>query len=174
MGGAAERRNTMEKPAMTNGLAALILAAGLCTVATAEDKEEAVKLAQVPAAAQGSIKKLATEKEIKKVERSIEDGKVAYEVEVARGGRELEFKVSADGKLLSLEEVVALTEVPEAVRKAFSEQAGDGTLGKVERITEDGRATYETKVMRSGRTLEITVAPDGKLLGTEDVTGEKD
>ena len=90
------------------------------------------------------------------------------------GGQFVRVTVAADGKLLSVEDEVALADVPAAVRQTIQAQATGGKLGTLEMVTEDGKTTFEAKVEKDGKKLEITIAPDGKITGTEDVTKEKD
>jgi uncharacterized membrane protein YkoI len=139
-----------------------------------EEKEEAVSWSQVPAAAQQTIKQRAPETAIKKIQKDEEDGKVAYEFQIVQSGKKSEITVAADGKLLSVEEEVVLADVPSAVRHTMETQATGGKLGTLEKVTEDGKTVFEAKVEKGGKRLEITVAPDGKITGTEDVTKEKE
>lgn len=156
-------------------LAVGAVSAGVALLALgAQEKEEAVTWAQVPAAAQQTFKAHTPETAIQKVEKNTEDGKVSYEAQVIQNGKKSEISVTPDGKLLSVEEEVALTDVPAAVRQTLEAQATGGTMGAVEKVTGDGKTTFETKVEKGGKKLEITVGPDGKVAGTEDVTKEKD
>ena len=159
---------------MTN-LAVVTIGASLAWVAYGEEeKEETVTWSQVPAAAQQAIKQHAPETAIQKIEKDDEDGKTSYEFQIVEGGKKSEITVTPDGKLLSVEEVVALADAPAAVRQTLEAQATGGKMGTVEKVTEDGKMTFETKVEKDGKKLEITVAPDGKVAGTEDVTKEKE
>lgn len=160
---------------VTTHLAVVAISASLALLAFGkEEKEGTVTWSQVPAAAQQTIKQHAPETAIKKIEKDEEDGKVAYEFQIIQGGKKSEITVAADGKLLSVEEEVALADVPVAVRQTIEAQAAGGKAGTLEKVTEDGETTFEAKVQKGGKRLEITVTPDGKLTRTEDVTKEKD
>lgn len=155
------------------GVAALSISLALA-VFGAEEKEETVSWSQVPAAARQTIKAHAPETAIKKIEKDTEAGKVSYEFQIIQDGKKSEITVAADGKLLTVEDEVALADVPAAVRQTIQAQATGGKLGTLEKVTEDGETTFEAKVEKDGKKLEITMAPDGKITGTEDVTKEKD
>jgi uncharacterized membrane protein YkoI len=151
------------------------VSAGLALLAFAKgEKEETVSWSQVPAATQQTIKQRVPETAIQKIEKDDEDGKASYEFQILQAGKKSEVTVDADGKLMSLEEVVALADVPVTVRQTLELQAVGGKMGTLEKVTEDGKTTFEAKIEKDGKRSEITVTPDGKIAGTEDVTKEKD
>src|ERR1700722_8715117 len=83
------------------------ISAGLALLAFAkEEKEETISWPQVPAAAQQAIKQRVPETAIRKIEKDDEDGKASYEFQIVQAGKKSEVTVDADGKLMSLEEVV--------------------------------------------------------------------
>jgi uncharacterized membrane protein YkoI len=67
-----------------------------------DDDEEKVSLNDLPGVVKAAILEHAKGGEIKKIERENENGQTIYEAEVVTGGKELELKVAADGKLLSV------------------------------------------------------------------------
>lgn len=71
-----------------------------------KSKEEKVKLEDCPAAVQQAIKDAAAGGQIVEVEKEIKkDGSVVYEAEVKKAdGKVIEVKVSADGKVIKMEE----------------------------------------------------------------------
>ena len=66
----------------------------------AEENEEAVKMTDLPAAVQTTIKDKAGSNEIMKVEKKTEDGKTVYEAVVNKNGKEWSIEVNANGKFL--------------------------------------------------------------------------
>jgi len=66
----------------------------------AEEKEETVKMSDLPAAVQTTIKDKAGSNEIMKVEKKTEDGKTVYEAVVNKNGKEWSIEVNANGKFL--------------------------------------------------------------------------
>ena len=133
-------------------LAVVTIGAGLTWLAYGEgEKEKIVSWLQVPAAAQQTLKQHAPETAIQKIEKDDEDGKISYEFQIVQGGKKSEITVTPDGKLLSTEEIVALADVPAAVRQALETQATGGKMGIVEKVTEDGKTTFEVKVEKDGK-----------------------
>lgn len=66
------------------------------------------------------------------------------------------------------EEKIPWTDVPAAVQKTITENAGDGKVGKIEKETKDGQTVYEAKVKKSdGTEIEVKVGQDGELIEVE-------
>jgi uncharacterized membrane protein YkoI len=66
----------------------------------AEEKEETVKMSDLPAAVQTTIKDKAGSNEIVKIEKKTEEGKTVYEAVVNKKGKEWSIEVDANGKFL--------------------------------------------------------------------------
>jgi hypothetical protein len=66
----------------------------------AEEKEETVKMSDLPAAVQTTIKDKAGSNEIVKIEKKTEEGKTVYEAVVNKKGKQLAIEVDANGKFL--------------------------------------------------------------------------
>jgi len=66
------------------------------------------------------------------------------------------------------DEVVTMAQVPAAVKATVKPFAADSEIKKVEKGDDDGTQAYEFDIEHGGRKLEVTITPDGKLLGTEE------
>ena len=79
-----------------------VSAAGVSAVASSAgvNNDKRVKLSQAPEAVRQTILKHAKRGDIEKIERSREDGKVVYEVDVEGPNGDYEFVVGADGRFL--------------------------------------------------------------------------
>jgi hypothetical protein len=137
-----------------------------------EEKDEVVTLQQVPEKVQKAITKYATETEIKKIEKGDVDGKMAYEFEIEKGGKKSEVTLLPSGELLSTEEEIALSDIPEPARKTINGEAEGGKILSTEKVFEKGKTAYEAIIEKAGKKTEVTVAPEGKLVGTEEVKDE--
>ena len=65
-----------------------------------EENEHAVKMSDLPAAVQTTIKDKAGTNEIEKIEKKTEDGKTIYEAVVEKDGKHWSIEVDANGKFL--------------------------------------------------------------------------
>jgi hypothetical protein len=55
-------------------------------------------------------------------------------------------------------------DVPAPVQKTLTDAAGGAKIDSVDKETDKGQVVYETDVKIGGKTYEIRVAPDGKLI----------
>jgi uncharacterized membrane protein YkoI len=65
-----------------------------------EENEQTVKMSDLPAAVQTTIKDKAGSNEIEKIEKKTEDGKTVYEAVVKKNGKEWSIEVNENGKFL--------------------------------------------------------------------------
>ena len=127
-----------------------------------------VKLDQLPAAVKATIVKEAGTAKIEKVEKEAEPGKpVVYEAkwELAED-HDREVTVAEDGKLLSTEDTleIKLEATPAPVKATLLKEAAGAAISEVEQATEGQKVTYEAQFECDGKVIEVSVAPDGKLL----------
>jgi hypothetical protein len=74
-----------------------------------------------------------------------------------------------DGKVIALEEQIALEALPPIVKAGIEQQAGNGKIVKAESITKgDAIVGYEAHIKRDGKLTEIRVGPDGKSITKEE------
>lgn len=67
-----------------------------------------------------------------------------------------------------ISQTVALSETPAAVQKTIQAHSGDGTLGEIDKIQEDGLVTYDVELTaKDGSGRDFTVDENGTLLSVE-------
>jgi len=151
--------------------AALLIAAGIAGQAAAqekkEEKDQILKMSQVPQKVQQTINTYATANEIKKITLGDADGTPAYEFEIEKAGRKSEVSITRDGKMLSTEEDMPPSEFTEAARKTINSQATGGKILSTKKVLEDGKTSFAAVIEKGGKQREITVAADGKVVDTE-------
>src|SRR5438105_15904167 len=80
---------------------ASVLTLGAWTTVSAEkENEKIVKMSDLPAAVQTTIKDKAGSNEIVKIEKKTEEGKTVYEAVVNKNGKEWSIEVDTNGKFL--------------------------------------------------------------------------
>lgn len=62
------------------------------------------------------------------------------------------------------EEKVTLDQCPAPVQETIKKESAGGTIKEIEKETEGGVTIYEAEFVKDGKTIEIEVAADGKLL----------
>ena len=70
------------------------------TLSAEEENEQTVKMSDLPAAVQTTIKDKAGSNEIEKIEKKTEKGETVYEAVVNKNGKEWSIEVDANGKFL--------------------------------------------------------------------------
>ena len=101
--------------------AAIVLTLGFAaTTFAGDEKEVKITMDKVPAAVQKAVKAYATEAEIKGIEESDVYGTKVIEFDMEKNGKASEIAFRPNGKLISTEEEVALTDCPEEVQKTIA------------------------------------------------------
>ncbi len=155
----------------------LVLAGILAVTSTALAAQTSIKLTDLPKKVAQAAQARYPHGKITAAEREEEAGKVTFELKITDGKRKLELAVSAEGKPLSEEEEIALSELPAAVKQAIaaSPKHGASTLKAAERITDASDAKlvrYEVKVARGQTRYELLVEATGKIVKEEDISHE--
>ncbi len=132
----------------------------LCGTAFAADQK--IKLQDMPPAVQHAVKEHSKGATVRGYSKEVEDGTTSYEAELTVNGRARDISFGADGKVLAIEETVALESIPAPARAAIRKIAGAGKVNKVESVTEGGTTNYEAAITKGGKHSEVKVNAEGK------------
>jgi uncharacterized membrane protein YkoI len=135
----------------------VIVAASLCIAG-----ETKVKMESLPPAVQAAVKQQSVGAIIKGLSKETEKGKTTYEAELTVNGHGKDISFDATGKVVSVEEEVAIDSIPAAARDAINKAIGTGKLTRVEQVTENGKTSYEAAIKRGLKTTEFIVDATGK------------
>ncbi len=116
--------------------------------------DQKLQMKDLPAAVQNGLSANLKGATLKGLSKEVEGGKTIYEVETTLNGKTRDFLLDATGRLIELEDELALDEVPAAVKSALE---AHGTIVKVESVTRGKIVTYEGTVEKSGRKTEVAV-----------------
>ena len=153
-------RNMRIIPAFAVGLGL-----SLFGIARGQDTEQRVKLKDLPQAVQKTVQEQSQGATIKGFSKEIERGQTFYEVELKVAGHGKDVLIDPSGRVVEIEEEVALSALPSDVKAGILQHAGKGKVLKVESITKDNAIVmYEAVVRKAGKKSEIKVGPDGQLL----------
>src|SRR5207302_74433 len=131
------------------------------------DKEETVKLRDLPQAVQNTVKEKSKGATLKRVSKETENGKTQYEAEMIVDGHSKDLLIDSEGNVVEIEEQVKLSSLPEEVQAGIKENAGKGKILKVESVTKGSNVIYEALIATGGKRSEIAVGTDGKLIPKE-------
>lgn len=161
------------------GLAAQVAAAVLflAAAAAAQEKKDKPGLDKIPQKVMDALKAKFPKAEIDKWTKEKEGDKEVYDIEFKQDGKKFEADIFADGTIHNWEKEIAAKDLPDAVWKAVDKKYPGAKLKEVMEVTEvkDGKDRlegYEVVLETAGKKdVELTVAPDGKVL--EDSSDEK-
>jgi hypothetical protein len=132
--------------------------------------ENRPRTAQLPANVMSALTARFPRAKIEKWTREKEEGKAVYDIEFTQAGKKFEADILADGAIHNWEQQVAASDLPAAVAQTVARQfphAGMKEIMAVTAVTNGNERLegYEIVVQRSRkRDVEMTVAPDGKVL----------
>jgi uncharacterized membrane protein YkoI len=145
---------------------AVVIASGalVAGLAVGQDSEKKVTMQELPAAVQAAVKEHSQGATIKGLAVEVDKGKKVYEAELSVNGKSRDITFDEQGKLVTAEEEIALTAVPEPARVAIQKAAGAGKITLVEAVTENGKTTYEAHVTTGKKQSEIKVDAGGQTV----------
>ena len=115
----------------------------------------------LPPAVEAAFKKAYPNATIKNVSKEKENGQEQYEIESMDGGLARDLNSKPDGTLISYEEQISASMVPEAVVNAIKARYPKATLTTTEKLFKDGTMTYEIG-LKGAKPGEVTLTADGK------------
>jgi uncharacterized membrane protein YkoI len=94
------------------------------------------------------------------VSKETEKGRTQYEVETLVNGKSRDLLVDPSGKVIEVEEEIAVESVPAAVQDALRQR---GKVLKLESVTRNGTTTYEASVQaKTGKKSSVSLDAQGK------------
>lgn len=143
---------------------AALLAVGVLWVGAAA-QEKKISRAQLPPAVAKTVAAESEGATIKSFASEREHGQQFYEVSLNVNGHNKDILMDANGRVVEVEEEVALDSLPANVQDALKKLARGGTIIVVESLTKQGRlVAYEAHVKHGRTRSEIQVGPSGEKL----------
>ena len=150
-------------------LAVLSLITGLAVLITAQAQEKKIKRVELPPAVEKTVAAQSQGATIKGFSTEVEAGKTLYEVELTVNGHGKDISMDKDGKIVEVEEEVAMDSLPPEVKAGLTKAAGSGTITEVESLTKGGKlVAYEADVKNGSKHSEVQVGPNGNKLAHEE------
>jgi|SRR5882672_193951 len=133
-----------------------IAAAAVVATTNAEEDEHKIERSALPPAVERTVTEQSQGAKIRGFSEESENGVTYYEVELVVGDHGKDVLIDANGKVVEIEEEVALDAVPADARKELETKAKGDRIAKVEALSKDGRVVaYEAEVGRGARKREI-------------------
>jgi putative PepSY-like beta-lactamase-inhibitor len=146
-----------------------------CATAFAQNSEKSVKMKDLPEAVRKTVQEQSKGATLRGLAKEVDDGKTFYEAELKVNGHNKDVLIDPSGAVVEIEEQVAFASLPAEVQATIKKGARKGKITAVESITKNNTLeAYEAHVTKAGKKSEIKVAPDGKLITTENEQTEKE
>jgi hypothetical protein len=150
-------------------LAVLSLITGLAVLTSAQAQEKKIKREELPPAVEKTVAEQSRDATIRGLSTEIEKGERLYEVELSVNGHGKDISMDKGGKIVEVEEEVAMDSLPPEVKAGLTRTAGSGTITKVESLTKGGKlVAYEADVKYGPKHSEVQVGPNGNKLAHEE------
>jgi uncharacterized membrane protein YkoI len=136
------------------------MACMLCATVAHAAPQAHVDLSKLPAPVRATIEAETKNATLKHVGKETEKGKVQYEVETLVNGTSRDLIVDPSGKVLEVEEQIAVDAAPAPVQAALKTH---GKVLKLESVQRDGKTTYEAQVQgKTGKKSSVALDAQGK------------
>ncbi len=151
---------TMKSAVVAAAVAVSSISIGAQAPAAKAKPAAKVDLSKYPAAVRATIEAETKNATLTGVSKETEKGKTQYEVETMVNGTSRDLLVDPSGKVIEVEEQIAVDSAPAAVQDALKAK---GTVLKLESVSRDGVITYEASVKgKSGKKTEVALDAQGK------------
>lgn len=140
---------------------ALVIAMALTVVALpSAAAQHKVDLSKYPAAVRTAIEAETKNATLKNVSKETEKGQTQYEVETVVNGKTRDLLIDPSGKIIEIEEEIAVDAAPAPVRDALGRQ---GKVTRLESVHRNGVTTFEATVQHAnGRKTSVALDAQGK------------
>ncbi len=150
-------------------LAVLSVVTGLAVLTTAQAQEKKIKREELPAAVEKTVAEQSQGATIKGFSTEVDKGKRLYEMELTVNGHGKDISMDKDGKIVEVEEEVAMDSLSPEVKSGLTTAAGSGTITKVESLSKAGKlVAFEADVKSGPKHSEVQVGPNGEKLAHEE------
>lgn len=132
---------------------------------------------QVPRPALDAVRHKYPAAKVLGYEKETEGGKTVFEAKLTVGDQRIDVELSAEGRILAEETVVAADALPAAVKAGLEKSAyAKWSLSKVERIVENEDAahpTYEVQLKNGAARMEVVLDATGAVIKAEKLRSER-
>jgi Putative beta-lactamase-inhibitor-like, PepSY-like len=125
-------------------------------------QEKKMSCNALPPAVRAAFEKAFAKATINDCVRDVEKGKTTFEITSTEGETRRHVRFHPDGKVMEVEEPVAIGSVPEPAKQAVSKKYPKGEITLVEKVTRDDQVLYEFRVKQGKKSLQIAFDSDGK------------
>jgi hypothetical protein len=130
-------------------------------------EEQTIKQKDVPEVILSAFKKSYPKSTIKGYSKETEEGRIFFEIESSEGKINRDVIYNPDGTIVSIEETLPLSKVPEPVRTSLKKEFPKAKVLKSEKIIKGTDIQYEFVVQSSKKSTEVVIDTHGKVIKKE-------
>lgn len=136
------------------------IALGLIVSVGAQAEEKKIKQSNLPAAVQKTAAENTSGATVTGYTSDKVEGVMVYQMNLTSDGKARSVVMDPQGTVVSVEQEVAWTDLPETVQKNFTGVQGKGKFEAVSTITKDGQVVaYEGLLIKNGERNHVRVKP---------------
>lgn len=153
---------------MLQGVAVVVCVLGLVGCQTAKHRSaRTLMLLDLPAPARAEVERQLIGGIVKRIEVEKRDGEELYDVEGTLNGKQVEFEITRNGKILSRSESVPYESLPPAVRMAATVYFGTAEQFPASKEIEGGKTFYEVEGKKEGAKVTLKLTDTGTIVEEE-------
>ena len=137
-------------------------------------QEQAVKAKDVPKPVLDAFRKSYPHAQIKGYSKEKEKGVLTYEIESTEGKTHRDVTYTAEGTLVSAEESMKSSDLPEAVKTTIQKEYPAYSISRCEKISADSTIQFEVVVKKEKKQIELVLDQQGKIVEKEESSGHED
>ena len=146
----------------------LVLSCIIVLQATAGSaQEQSIQKKDMPAAVLEVFQKSYPKAIIKGYSKEMERDNLTYEIESVEGKVHRDVTYSADGSLISVEESLPYSQLPEPVRTAIAKEYPKSKVSLCERVMKGDARQFEVLIASGKQKYELVLSGDGTIVKTE-------
>ena len=148
-------------------IALTLMVAVVIFAGTSPSQELSLKKKDVPKAILNAFHTSYPKATIKGYAKETDQGNVSYEIESLEGKTHRDISYTADGSVVSIEESIAYSDLPETIRNAIKKGYPKAKVSTCEKVVEGGTTNFELVVQSGKQKQELVFKADGTLVKQE-------
>jgi len=153
----------MTKLALRLGQATLAIVVVSGLAGSVLGQEKAISAKSVPSAVINAFKSSYPDATIKGFAREKENGKVFYEIESKEGAVGRDVLYNPDGSVAEIEETIAVSELPDAIRESIKSKYPKAVITKAEKTIQGEKVGYEVIARQGRKRISVEFDADGNV-----------
>ncbi len=132
-----------------------------------EESEQSLKRKDVPKTILAAFEQSYPKAKVQGYSKETDKGKTVYEIESKEGKTARDVSYNEDGSLVSVEESIQYSELPETVRGAIAKEYPKHKAVICEKIMKGTTTEFEVLLKSGKQKIEVVYNPDGSVVEKE-------